>query len=138
MRQAGPVTLFLSYAHEDEPFCQELKKHLRLLERQSLISAWYDRQIIAGTNWAEEIDKQLERASIILLLISADFLASDYCYSQEMTRALQRHAAGEARVIPLLVRPCDWKGAPFAHLQGLPTDAHPISTWPDRDEAWTN
>lgn len=138
MLHTEPVTLFLSYAHEDEAFCQEFKKHLRLLERQGLLSAWSDRQIPAGTNWAEEIDHQFEHASIILLLISADFLASDYCYSQEMTQALERHAAGKAQVIPILLRSCDWKSAPFARLQMLPSDARPISTWHDQDEAWTN
>ncbi len=137
MPQAGPIALFLSYAHEDEPFCQECKKHLSLLQRQGFISTWYDRQITAGADWAEEIDHHLERASIILLLITADFLASDYCYSKEMTRALQRHQADEAKVIPVLVRPCDWSSAPFARLQILPTDARPISTWLDKDEAWT-
>jgi TIR domain len=93
---------------------------------------------VAGSNWAGVIDAQLEQASIILLLVSADFLASNYCYEVEMSRALARHEAGQARVIPIALRSVDWQGAPFAHLQALPTDAQPITKWPDQDEAWTN
>src|SRR5713226_5126476 len=91
------IKVFLSYAHEDEPLLRKLETHLSLLKRQGLISTWYDRQIVPGTNWAATIDEQLEQASIILLLVSADFLASDYCYGVEMQRALQRHQAKQAR-----------------------------------------
>ena len=83
----------------------------------------------------EAIDQRLEQATIVLLLVSADFLASDYCYETEMKRALERHEAGLAKVIPIAVRPADWKGAPFAHIQALPTDAKPISRWSDPDAA---
>jgi tetratricopeptide (TPR) repeat protein len=133
-----PVEVFYSYAHKDEAFRNELEKHLSLLRRQGLITAWHDRHLLPGTDWAQAIDEHLERASVILLLISADFLASDYCYGLEMQRALQRHQANEARVIPILLRPVDWKGAPFAHLQALPTGAKPITTWRDRDAAFTD
>ena len=114
---------------------KKLVTHLSVLQRQGVISTWYDRQIVAGTNWARVIDQRLEQASIILLLVSADFLASDYCYEVEMKRALERHEAGQARVIPIAVRPADWKGAPFAHVQALPTGARAITTWKDKDEA---
>src|SRR5438876_5224575 len=133
-----PVEVFYSYAHEDASWLNELEKHLSLLRRQGLITAWHDRHILPGADWAQAIDKHLERASVILLLISADFLASDYCYGLEMQRALQRHQANEARVIPILLRPVDWKGAPFAHLQALPTDANPIMSWSNQDEAFTD
>src|SRR5450755_3291043 len=138
MRKPEPVTVFLAYAHEDELLCSELEKHLSLLQRQGLLSTWQDRRIRAGTDWAQEIDKHSSSASIILLLVSSDFLASDYCYGVEMQRALERHQAGQTQVIPVLLRSVDWKGAPFQHLQGLPTDARPITKWPDRDEAWTD
>src|SRR5438067_8677741 len=98
-----PVTLFLSYAHQDEPLLRELKTHLSLLERQGLISTWHDRQIVPGQDWAKEMDKRLEQAAVILLLVSPDFVASDYCYQIEMKRALERHAAGEARVISIAI-----------------------------------
>src|SRR5258707_8645015 len=117
-----PVEVFYSYAHEDASLRDTLEKHLSLLHRQGLIFQWHDRQIAAGTDWAQALDIHLERASVILLLISADFLASDYCYGIEVKRALERHQANEARVIPILLRPTDWSGAPFAHLQALPTD----------------
>ncbi len=132
------ASVFLSYAHEDEPVLRKLETHLSLLQRQGVISIWYDRQIIPGTNWAEVIDQRLEQASIILLLVSADFLASDYCYNIEMSCALERDAAGLVRVIPIVVRPTDWKDAPFAHLQVLPTNAKAISSWSNQDEAFVD
>ncbi len=130
-----PVEIFCSYAHEDKKWLQELEKHLSLLQRQGLISLWHDRLITPGTDWAKTIDTHLETASVILLLVSADFFASDYRYGIEMQQALEREAAGEVRVIPLLVRPVDWKDAPFAHLQALPTDAKPIALWQNKDTA---
>jgi tetratricopeptide (TPR) repeat protein len=132
------ISIFLSYAHEDEPLLRQLETHLSLLKRQGLISTWYDRQIAPGTDWAKVIDERLELASIILLLVSPDFLASDYCYQVEMKRALERHEADQACVIPVALRPADWKGAPFAHLQALPTDAKAITTWRNRDKALVN
>jgi tetratricopeptide (TPR) repeat protein len=132
------VSVFLSYAHEDEPLLRVLEKHLSLLKRQELISTWYDRQIAPGSGWSEEINQHLEQASIILLLVSPDFLASDYCYEIEMQRALERHEAGEALVIPIIMRPVDWKGASFARLQALPTDARAITIWSNQDEAFVD
>ncbi len=133
-----PVEVFYSYAHEDEALRNEFEKHLSLLRRQGLIADWHDRHILPGNDWSQAIDEHLERASVILLLISADFLASDYCYGLEMQRALERHQAKEARVIPILLRPVDWNNAPFAHLQALPTGAKPITTWSNQDEAFMN
>ena len=109
-----------------------------MLKRQGLIVTWYHRQITAGTDWTQAIDTHLNSASVILLLISPDFFASDYCYGTEMTRALERHQANEARVIPILLRPVDWHGAPFAHLRALPTNAKPVTTWSDRDQAFVD
>lgn len=126
-----PVTLFYSYAHEDEELRNQLDKHLRLLQRRGYLSTWYDRDIYAGDDWAKKIDTHLESAQIILLLISADFLASDYCYIVEMQRALERHSIGEARVIPIILRPVDWKQDPtLSSLKALPTDGKPVTTWP--------
>lgn len=133
-----PVILFLSYAHEDEELLRQLVVHLSGLKNEELIKTWYDRQIMAGTEWAKELDSHLEQASVILLLVSPDFLASEYCYEIEMKRALQRHAAGEARVIPIILRPCDWSRTLFAPLQALPQDARPITEWENRDTAWNN
>ncbi len=133
-----PIEVFYSYAGEDELLRAELEKHLSLLQRQGLIAAWHNRLVPAGTDWTETIDTHLERASVILLLVSADFLASNYCYGIEMQRALERHEAKLAHVIPILLRPVDWKLAPFAHLQALPTNAKAITVWPNQDEAFTD
>src|SRR6202045_1561130 len=114
-----PVEVFYSYAHEDEALRAELEKHLSLLRRQGVISGWHDRHIAPGADWAQAIDEHLESAVVILLLVSADFLASDYCYGIEMKRALQRHQTNEAAVIPILLRAVDWNRAPFASLQTL-------------------
>ncbi len=132
----NPLTLFYSYTHEDEMLCQELDRHLRLLQRRGIISAWYDRKIVPGTDWSKDIDYHLNQASVILLLVSSDFLASDYCYQVEMQRALERHQSGEARVIPILLRPVDWHEAPFAHLQSLPHNAQPVTLWDNQDAAF--
>jgi len=131
-----PVIVFYSYAHEDESLRDELEKHLSLLHRQGTITAWHDRQIMPGTDWHGEIDQHLDMASLILLLISPDFLASDYCYTVEMQRALERHKQGKARVIPVILRPVDWHEAPFAHLQCLPRDGKPVTEWDNRDAAF--
>ncbi len=133
-----PVHLFYSYSHKDEQLRDELEKHLMALKRQGIIMDWYDRDIRAGDEWSSEIDEHLTTADIILLLISADFLASDYCYSIELAHALQRQKDGSARVIPIILRPVDWSGTPFGKLQALPTNAQPITLWTNRDQAFEN
>jgi len=132
------VEVFFSYSHKDEELRDELSKHLAMLKRQTVITAWHDRRIGAGKEWENEIDEHLNSADIILLLISSDFLASDYCYDVEMKTAMRRHDDGEARVIPVILRPVDWKGARFGKLQSLPRDARPVTEWPNRDEAFLN
>jgi len=109
-----------------------------LLKRQGVIDVWHDRKITAGQEWANAIDENLEAAHLILLLVSADFLASDYCYDREMKTALKRHDDGTACVVPIITRPVDWSGALFGKLQALPKDARPVTTWTNRDEAWVN
>ena len=133
-----PVKLFYSYSHRDEELRDKLEKHLTILHRQNIISSWHDRKIASGSDWAEAIDSHLRSADVILLLISPDFLASDYCYDKEMKLALVRHNAGESRVIPVVLRPADWKGAEFGKLQALPKDAKPVVRWESQDEAFTN
>lgn len=130
------IKLFFSYSHKDEKLRNELAKQLTLLKRNGLISDWYDRDIDAGTEWAHEIDTHLNDADIILLLISPDFIASDYCYNLEMMRALERHENGEASVIPIILRPVTWKETPFGKLQVLPQGGKAVTTWSNRDEAF--
>ena len=133
-----PFEIFYSYSHRDELLRIELEKHLYLLKRRNLIDGWHDRRISAGDEWKQQIDAHLRSAHIILLLISSDFLASDYCYDIEMKLALDRHANGEAVVVPIILRDVDWSGANFSHLQALPRDAKPISSWPNVDEAFAD
>ncbi len=97
---------------------------------------WYDREISAGTEWEHQIDTHLDTAQIILLLVSPDFMDSDYCYGREMKRAMERHESGEARIIPILLRPVYYEGAPFEKFQMLPTNGKPITSWPHHDEAF--
>ena len=113
-----------------------LEAHLSSLKREDLISGWHDRKIKPGTEWKGQIDAHLDSSQIILLLISADFLASDYCYDVEMDCALARHDAGEARVIPIILRPCDWPWSRFGKLQALPRDGKPVSDWSTHDQAF--
>jgi len=130
------IKLFYCYAHEDRPIRDELEKHLSWLKRRYQLTNWHDREIMPGEEWEQAIDMHLNTAKLILLLISPDFMNSDYCYGKEMRRALERHRAGTCRVIPILLRPTYWEDAPFSSLQLLPTDARPITRWPDRDEAF--
>ena len=132
------IEVFYSYSHGDEPLRKRLENHLSILLRQGVIAGWHDRMIGAGKDWKGEIDSRLESAQVILLLISPSFVASDYCYDVEMKRALKRHDSGQAKVIPVILRPVDWRGAPFGKLQALPRNARPVTSWRDRDEAFKN
>ncbi len=135
---AEQLTLFYSYAHEDEALRDGLAKHLASLRREGLVSEWHDRKIGAGEEWADAIDDNLEKASIVLLLVSPDFMASDYCNEVEVTRAMQHHEMGVTRVIPVILRPTDWEAAPFGKLQAMPTGTRPVVEWDDRDAAFVN
>lgn len=134
-----PIELFYSYADVDESLCTELEKHLLLLHREGFITSWGKRQIIAGTDWTKAQDQHLNKASVILLLISVDFVASEYCYGVEMQRAMERHEAGESHIIPILLRPvANWQGTPFGKLQPLPSNGKPITEWRNRDSAFVD
>ena len=131
-----PYSVFISYSHRDRELRGELDKHLGNLRRQKVIASWFDGDISPGTEWESQISEHLNRDQIILLLISADFMDSDFCYSIEMMRAIARHDADQARVLPIILRPTDWKGAPFAKLQVLPTDGKAVTRWPTHDDAF--
>jgi hypothetical protein len=133
--RATRVSVFLSYAHRDERLREELDKHLSPLRRSALIDTWHDRKISPGGDLDAEIDQRLASADLVLLLISPDFINSDYCYRREMRRALQRHAKGLARIIPIILRPVDWMRTPIGRLLATPKDAKPVTTWHRRDDA---
>jgi internalin A len=138
-RRAQGVRVFISYSHQDEALRAELETHLKLLQRQGTISVWHDSKITAGTEWTGQIDKNLESAQIILLLVSPNFIASDYCWREEMEVAMKRHEQGTARVVPIIIRRVDnWESAPFGKAQGLPTGGNPVTLWADRDSAWAD
>ncbi len=132
------VSIFFSYSHKDEALRDKVAEHLSALKRNKVIQAWHDRMIPVGSEWKDEIDRNLNTADIILLLVSASFLSSEYCWSLELERAMARHEAGDACVIPVILRPCDWEGTPFAKLQMLPKDAKAVTSWSNEDEALTN
>jgi hypothetical protein len=131
------LKLFYVYARADEALRKQLDNHLATLKNQKLLESWSDKQISAGTLRQKEIDTRLKSADIILLLVSADFLSSDYCNGVEVQEALRRHEAGEARVVPILLRPCDWESAIFGTLQALPRNGRPVTIWDNCDEAFT-
>jgi hypothetical protein len=130
------ATLFFSYSHKDEELRNELEIHLALLKRQGVIATWHDRRITAGREFDSAISAELEGSDIVLLLVSASFLASDYCYEKEMTRAIERHERREAVVIPVILHPCDWHSAPFGRLRATPTDGKPVSMFANQQEAF--
>jgi hypothetical protein len=135
------ITVFFSYSHKDEALRDELANHLEILKWKGDITDWHDRKILPGDEWDRDIKDSLNAAQIILLLISSDFIASRYCWDIEITRAMERHEAREARVIPVILRKCMWSSASFGRLQALPKNATPVtdtSTWPTKDHAFTN
>ncbi len=135
-----PLEIFCCYHHEDEKMLDLLKKHLKPFQREDQFTIWSDTNLIGGDQWKEERHKHLENADIILLLISPDFMDSDYCYNA-MMRAIQRHDDGRAVALPILLRPTLWKvvpNLPFAHLQIFPKNGKPVSLWPNPDKAFND
>lgn len=130
------TSLVFSYAHADEALRNELEKHLSPLKRMGRISTWHDRRIVPGEEFVDQIDQHFAQADIILLLISSDFIASDYCYQIEMTNALQRHEQGDAVVIPVILRTCAWHQLPFGKLLAATVDGKPIVQFPSYDEGF--
>lgn len=130
------VKVFLSYSHIDEAFKEKLDVHLAPLKRSEKIETWNDRKLMPGDSFDEEINKHLNEDEVIILLISADFINSDYCYMIELPKALERRKQGEAIVIPIILRPCLWKETPLKNIQMLPKDAKPVSKYSDEDDAY--
>ena len=135
--ESGGVSIFVSYAHEDETLKKELDKYLKALRRSTKITVWNDRELIAGQEWDGAIMSELGRADIILLLVSVDFNASDFIWDKELAAAMKRHDEGSARVVPIILRKCDWRKLPYAKLQALPRNARPVLDYPNRDDAFT-
>lgn len=129
--------IFVSYAHEDEELKSELDKYLKVLQRSSKVRTWNDRELVAGEEWDATIMAELAKADVILLLVSVDFNASDFIWDKELKAAMERHEAGTARVVPIILRRCDWDDMPYAKLQALPRNATPVTEYENRDQAFT-
>ena len=128
------VKVFFCYSRKDEEIREEIDSCLSLLRRQGFIETWHDRKISAGREWENAIHEELISSQVILLLVSLNFLASDYCYDTELEKAMELHKRGDAIVVPIIIKPCDWKYAPFSSFQCIPKDGKPLTTWNNRDE----
>ena len=133
-----PVNIFFSYSHEDESLMDDVRRQPIVYERQGIILKWYDRMIPPGEDWQKQIDERINMAQIILLFVSPHFIESKYCYNIEMKEALRRHATGQSKVIPIILRPCPWKDMLFGHIIALPKDGIAVTLWNNRDEACLN
>jgi hypothetical protein len=129
---------FISYSHMDEKLKKRLDKHLAIFRRKDTLITWNDRRIEAGEERDPAINKALDESDIILLLISADFIDSEYCYSREMKRAIERHTTNQARVIPIILKPCLWNDTPISQLIALPKDGKAVTEWKNRESAWSS
>jgi hypothetical protein len=129
---------FISYTHRDERHADRLRTALAVLKSQGLLEHWHDRRIQPGAEWETEIDAHLDSADLVLLVVTPEFLASEYAFGIEVARALERRERGEAMVVPIIVRASDWMHSPLGKLQALPTDGKPIANWKNRDDAWLN
>lgn len=130
------IKLFISYAHADEKYKDELKKHLSGLKRNGIIKEWNDRYILPGKKWDDEIKRNLEESQIVLFLISSDFMSSDYINDVEIAKTLNRYEKGEVVIIPIIIRSCDFSSLSLSDFQALPKDAKAVKKWKDKDEAW--
>ncbi|WP_437663959.1 SIR2 family protein [Sorangium sp. So ce1182] len=135
---ASPIEVFFSYSESNRELRDKLETHLAILKHKGVIRGWHDGEIGAGEERDRAIAEHLETAKIILLLISADFLASDFCYDVEMQKAIERHERRDARVIPVILDACDWEGAPFGRLKSLPRGGRPVTSWVNQSEAFTD
>lgn len=133
-----PPLLFISYSHVDEPYCDKLVKHLSSLKREGLIRIWHDRALTPGSQFDQEIENQLSESDLVIILVSADFIASEYCFSKEMLKAMEDYKYGYGIVVPVIIRPVDWTHTPFGNLLALPKDGKPVVTWQDEDEAFVD
>jgi hypothetical protein len=130
--------LFLSYAHEDRDIVAELRKHLAPLQHEQIVTDWYDLELMPGDDWDREILSQLASSDLVIVMISADFLASNYAYGRELRLALNLHDQERVHLLPVIGRNCKWQNLPFARLQVLPEGAVAINSWQSRDDAFVS
>jgi|GEM_PF-4346997 len=133
-----PVKIFISYSRKDKRYLEELRTYLKFHENNNEIEVWHDGNLTPGDDWETAIHERFCSAQVILLLISADFFASDYCWRRELPAAIQRHKDGNATVVPVIIRPCEWQKAAPAKLMVLPKNSVAVKEWRDRDQAYKN
>lgn len=135
---SGTLKLFLSYAHEDADIALNLRKHLTPLVHEQIVEFWYDRDLVAGDRWDDVITSKIEQADIVVVLLSSDLVASEYAYGKELRRAMELHADGQLRLVPVIARNCRWQNLPIGQLEVLPDKGLPITSWADRDDAYVS
>jgi hypothetical protein len=135
-RHRGAPTVFVSYSHADHAFFEELSTHLAILRRKGVIDFWHEGRIRAGEDWSKVIKRPLEESQIVILLISANFLSSDFALKYELPLALERQKKGKAVVIPVILRPCIWEYSPIASLQVFPSDGRSLAESTNLDRTW--
>jgi formylglycine-generating enzyme required for sulfatase activity len=136
--EGAAIKLFYSYSHKDEELRNELAEHLFPLQRAGLIEVWHDREMLPGDTVDEEIAQKLRTADLVLVLVSPSFIRSEYCWGIELRRAIERHERGEARVVPVVLRPCQWQLTPLKYLLAMPTDGRAVTDWANRDTAFND
>ena len=138
------VTVFISYTHSDERLKERFLVHLGALRRENLIGVWHDRMLRPGEHLDDAIEKELATADFVILLISPDFINSDYCIEKEMQRAFARARDEQCKVAPIILKPCQWKNIPIegggqlGDFVAMPRDGKPVTQWSHRDKAWNS
>ena len=133
----SPKRIFFSYSKHDKDKLDSLRKFLDPLKRQNKIALWDDRNLLPGEEWDKGIRNELEESDIILLMVSANFLATDYVWDVEIKRAMERHEVGSARVVPVILDYCVWEDLPFGKINGLPSKGKPVADYESESKAWT-
>jgi len=135
----GRINVFYSYSHKDDAYRDRLVEQLEDLASEGVINGWHDRKITPSADWKREIERNLDRAHIVLFLISPDFMASPYCLGVEAARAVELHWERRCRLVPVIIRPTpNWQDSKFKFgtFQALPRDAKPVSEWPRPERAF--
>jgi hypothetical protein len=132
------TSAFISYSHSDEKALDRLHKHLAVLAREEELSTWHDRAILPGDKIEGKIAAELDECGLFIALVSPDYLASQYCYDKEFERAQVLAEAGQLRIVPIILEPCDWLSSPISQYKALPKDGLPISEWTNPNMAYLN
>lgn len=133
-----PITAFVSYSHNDDKRRERLHKHLAMLQRDNLLKAWTDHEVLAGDKLDDAVRRNLEDSGLFIALVSPDYLASSYCYEKEFLHALSLQDKGRLRIVAIVVEPCDWQNSPFHQFLVLPKDGKPVSEWTNDNSAYLN